>query len=64
MRECLEIRVARLARVGPGLGEKIHPRANRASVKVVKFKRLLMYFPFMAWKDSFADVDLVSGSSF
>jgi hypothetical protein len=30
------------------------PRVKRASVEIVKFKRLLVYFPFTAWKDSLA----------
>jgi hypothetical protein len=48
----------------PGLGDYITPRAKRASVEVVKFKRLLMYFPFTVWNDLFACVDPVSGPTF
>jgi hypothetical protein len=62
--ECPKIRAVVVPARVPGLGDYITPRTKRASVEVVKFKPLSVYFPFAAWNESFPCVDPVNGLAF
>jgi hypothetical protein len=44
----------------PGLGD--YAQSNASIGEIVPFKWLSVYFPFTAWKDSFACIDAADAS--